>query len=76
MAFAKPATCSQYRTFLYSVYIPGIGDVLKTDCCIRHARQWARKAFPRMSCSVRRHVEVKPKSLPTGSLLRQFGVVA
>jgi hypothetical protein len=72
--FARPSTCSQYRTFLYTVSIPGIGDVLKTDCCIRHARQWARRAFPRLACVVRRHVEVKTKSLPTGSILRRFNL--
>jgi len=71
--FARPSACPPHRTFLYIVDISGIGDVLKTDCCIRHARQWAKRAFPRLTCRVSRHVEVKTKSLPTGSILRQFG---
>ena len=70
--FARPSNCSPHRTFLYTVDIPGIGDVLKTDCCIRHARKWARTAFPRLACAVKRHVEVKRESLPTGSILRRF----
>ena len=74
-AFARPTTCSVHQSFLYDVDVPSIGNVLKTDCCIKHARQWAKRAFPRQHCNVRRHVEVKTKSLPTGSILRQFGLV-
>jgi hypothetical protein len=45
--FARPSTCSPHRTFLYTVDIPGIGDVLKTDCCIRHANCRRTEEFKR-----------------------------
>ena len=37
---------------LYAVWIPGIGEVLKTDDTIADARSWAKCGFPDRTCTV------------------------
>lgn len=73
MVFARQSKCRPESRHEYDVEIPGIGTIVKIDCCIAHARKWARGAFRPKVCTVRRHVEVKPERLPTGSILRRFG---